>query len=72
MNEWLTEYVDGSPESSSEEWKASHPLQEAQVTLETQEQFAPGQYEARFYLRPHFQLEGMSVALRLLSRLPVQ
>ena len=71
LNEWLTEYVDGAPESSSEEWKAAHPLQEAQVTLETRSD-APGQYEARFYLRPHYQLEGMSVALRLLSRLPVQ
>ena len=29
----------------------------------------PGQYEARFFLRPHYQLEGMSVSLRLMSRL---
>jgi type VI secretion system protein ImpC len=29
----------------------------------------PGQYEARFFLRPHYQLEGMSVSLRLVSRL---
>ena len=71
LNEWITEYVDGAPESSSEEWKASHPLQEAEVTLEARTN-APGQYEARFYLRPHYQLEGMSVALRLMSRLPVQ
>jgi type VI secretion system protein ImpC len=29
----------------------------------------PGQYDARFYLRPHYQLEGLTVALRLVSRL---
>ena len=31
---------------------------------------APGQYEARFFLRPHYQLEGMNLALRLVSRVP--
>jgi type VI secretion system protein ImpC len=30
----------------------------------------PGQYEAKFFLRPHYQLEGLTVALRLVSRLP--
>jgi type VI secretion system protein ImpC len=30
----------------------------------------PGYYKAQFYLRPHFQLEGVNVSLRLVSRLP--
>ncbi len=68
LEAWLTDYIDGSPTTSSEEWKAAHPLEAAEVTLEEREG-APGQYEARFFLRPHYQLEGMSVALRLVSRL---
>ena len=67
--EWLLNYIDGSPSTSSEEWKAAHPLEEADVVLERRDD-APGQFEARFYLRPHYQLEGMSVALRLVSRVP--
>jgi type VI secretion system protein ImpC len=30
----------------------------------------PGYYNARFYLRPHFQLEDLSVSLWLVARLP--
>ena len=30
----------------------------------------PGYYNARFYLRPHYQLEGVNVSLRLVSKLP--
>jgi type VI secretion system protein ImpC len=71
LSEWLGRYIDGAPDDSSEEWKATHPLLEAEVTLEDKED-QPGQYAARFYLRPHYQLEGMSAALRLISRLPAQ
>jgi type VI secretion system protein ImpC len=71
LSDWLIAYVDGSPDTSSEEFKAQHPLADAQVHL-TDREDAPGVYEARFFLRPHYQLEGLSVALRLLSRLPSQ
>jgi type VI secretion system protein ImpC len=71
LRRWLQRYVDGSPEDSDDEWKAMHPLVEADVTLEVKDD-SPGQYNARFYLRPHFQLEGLSVALRLISRVPAQ
>jgi type VI secretion system protein ImpC len=64
-------YVDGSPSTSNEEWKASHPLEDAEVTLEAKPD-RPGEYEARFYLKPHYQLEGLAVSLRLVSRLPAQ
>jgi type VI secretion system protein ImpC len=30
----------------------------------------PGYYTARFYLRPHYQLEGLTASLRLVTRLP--
>jgi type VI secretion system protein ImpC len=71
LTDWLLGYVDGSPTTSSEEWKASHPLEAAEVTLEEKPD-KPGQYEARFFLKPHYQLEGLTVALRLVSRLPAQ
>lgn len=67
--EWLSNYVDHSPQTSSEEWKATHPLEEAEVVLEEMPD-KPGQYDAKFFLKPHYQLEGLTVALRLVSRLP--
>ena len=68
-DDWLRRYIDGSPERSSEEWKASHPLAEGRVVLE-EKQDTPGIYDARFFLRPHYQLEGITATLRLVSRLP--
>ena len=70
LSEWLIGYVDGAPATSSEEFKAAHPLADARVLLTEAE--APGVYEAKFFLRPHYQLEGLSVSLRLVSRLPNQ
>lgn len=66
---WITNYVDGSPEYSSEETKARKPLQEAEVVVDEVEG-NPGYYSARFYLRPHYQLEGLTASLRLVSKLP--
>jgi type VI secretion system protein ImpC len=69
LQEWLTTYVDGSPATSAEDFKAEHPLAEARVDLTGRED-EPGVYDAKFFLRPHYQLEGLSVSLRLVSRLP--
>ena len=68
LSEWLLGYVDGSPSTSSEEFKAAHPLSAGKVVLEDSSE-RPGEYEARVFLTPHYQLEGLSVALRLISRL---
>ena len=68
LDDWLMGYVDGSPSTSSEEFKAAHPLTDGRVVLDEHED-RPGEYEAKVYLTPHYQLEGMSVALRLVSRL---
>jgi type VI secretion system protein ImpC len=68
LTEWLITYVDGSPATSTEEFKAAHPLADARVTI-TERDDAPGTYQARFFLKPHYQLEGLSVTLRLVSRL---
>ncbi len=71
LNEWITLYVDGDPEHSSEEVKAKLPLAAAKVTVVADEQ-NPGYYSANFYLRPHFQLEGMDIGMSLVSRLPLE
>jgi len=69
LGRWLSMYVDGSPETSSEEFKASHPLSEGKVVIEENEE-NPGYYSAKFFLKPHYQLEGLTVSLRLVSRVP--
>jgi type VI secretion system protein ImpC len=68
LRRWLLGYVDGMPDDSSDDWKATHPLIEADVSLESRDD--PGTYDARFFLRPHFQMEGMTAALRLVSKVP--
>ena len=51
--------------------KARKPLAAAKVEVFADEE-NPGYYAARFYLRPHFQLEGMDIGMSLVSRLPGQ
>ncbi|CAJ0803582.1 hypothetical protein LMG19083_03911 [Ralstonia psammae] len=69
LNEWIMNYVDADPANSSQETKARRPLAAAEVVVEEQEG-NPGYYSAKFFLRPHFQLEGLTVSLRLVARLP--
>jgi type VI secretion system protein ImpC len=69
LQSWLNSYVDGSPNDSDEAYKATHPLAEGRVELAPNEE-NPGYYSARFYLKPHYQLEGVNVSLRLVSRMP--
>lgn len=69
LNEWILKYVDGDPLNSSEETKARRPLAAAQVEVEEIEG-QPGYYQSRFFLKPHYQLEGLTVSLRLVSKLP--
>ncbi|HEU4374755.1 MAG TPA: type VI secretion system contractile sheath large subunit, partial [Telluria sp.] len=69
LTKWITNYVDGDPVNSSEGTKARKPLAAAEVVLEEVEG-NPGYYTSKFYLRPHYQLEGLTVSLRLVSKLP--
>ena len=69
LNNWIMKYVDGSPQISSEQTKAQKPLREAKVEVEEVEG-NPGYYNSRFYLRPHYQLEGLTASLRLVSKMP--
>ena len=69
LTKWIMQYVDGDPASSSEATKAKKPLAAAEVILEEVEG-NPGYYTSKFFLRPHYQLEGLTVSLRLVSKMP--
>ena len=69
LNSWIMNYVDGDPANSSETTKAQRPLAAAEVQVADVEG-NPGYYSAKFFLRPHYQLEGLTVALSLVSKLP--
>jgi type VI secretion system protein ImpC len=71
LQSWIIKYVDGDPKNSSETVKAKLPLAGAKVEVFPDEE-NPGYYAARFFLRPHYQLEGMDIGLSLVSRLPAQ
>jgi type VI secretion system protein ImpC len=69
LNNWIQNYVDGDPINSSETTKSQKPLAAAEVVVEEVEG-NPGFYSAKFFMRPHYQLEGLTVSLRLVSKLP--
>ncbi|PHM45641.1 T6SS protein Cts1B [Xenorhabdus mauleonii] len=69
LNQWIINYVDGDPINSLQIIKAEKPLAAAEVQVEEVEG-NPGYYHAKFFLRPHYQLEGLTVSLRLVSKLP--
>ena len=68
LNRWISKYVlenDVAPASQ----KAKYPLREARVDV-TEVPGKPGCYRAVAFLRPHFQLDELSVSLRLVADLP--
>jgi type VI secretion system protein ImpC len=69
LNHWIMNYVDGDPANSSQTTKAQKPLAAAEVVVEDVPG-NPGYYTSKFFLRPHYQLEGLTVSLRLVSTLP--
>ena len=69
LQNWIVKYVDADPKNSSSIVKAKKPLAGAKVEVFEDEE-NPGYYGAKFYLRPHFQLEGMDIGLSLVSKLP--
>ena len=71
LNNWIMNYVDGDPANSSETTKSQKPLAAAEVVVE-EIPGNPGYYSSKFFLRPHYQLEGLTVSLRLVSKLPSQ
>jgi len=68
LSDWISNYVTSDP-NASEDVKAKYPLAEAKVTVDSIEG-QPGYYSAKFYLRPHYQLEGLTTSLRLTTKMP--
>ncbi|MCA9024286.1 MAG: type VI secretion system contractile sheath large subunit [Planctomycetaceae bacterium] len=69
LNRWISKYVERNPATATEIDKAKHPLAAAEVVVEDVEG-NPGYYSAKIFLRPHYQLEGLTVSLRLVAKLP--
>jgi type VI secretion system protein ImpC len=68
LNKWIMNYVT-SDDSASPSTKAKYPLREARVEV-AEVPGKPGCYRAVAFLRPHFQLDELSVSLRLVADLP--
>lgn len=71
LNKWISNYVESNPATATEVDKARRPLAAAEVVVE-EVKGNPGYYTSKFFLRPHYQLEGLTVSLRLVSKLPSQ
>ncbi len=69
LNRWINNYTLGNPEDASFAAKAERPLREARIEVRD-DPSKPGCYEAVAFLRPHFQLEELSVGLSLVAKLP--
>ena len=68
LSDWSSEYVTSDP-NADEEVKARYPLAEARVVIEEREDRI-GYYDVKFYLHPHYQLEGLTTTLCLSTRVP--
>jgi type VI secretion system protein ImpC len=68
LNRWIRQYV-VEDDNASQETKAAYPLREASVQV-SEVAGRPGVYRAVSFIRPHFQLDELSVSLRLVAELP--
>ncbi len=68
LNQWITNYVT-IDETASASTKAKYPLRDARIEV-VDVAGKPGAYKAVAFLRPHFQLDELSVSLRLVAELP--
>jgi type VI secretion system protein ImpC len=68
LNNWIANYVLLNDEAG-QETKARFPLREARIDV-TEVAGRPGAYRAVAFLRPHFQLNELTISLRLVAELP--
>jgi type VI secretion system protein ImpC len=68
LNKWITNYVTPD-DNASAITKAQFPLRDAKIEVQ-EVPGKPGAYRAVAFLRPHFQLDELSVSLRLVAELP--
>jgi type VI secretion system protein ImpC len=68
LNRWVQQYIT-TDDSATPDVKAKFPLREARVEV-SEVPGKPGQYRAVSFIRPHFQLDELTVSLRLVAELP--
>jgi type VI secretion system protein ImpC len=68
LNQWILMYVVGNDEVAPEV-KARRPLRDARIEV-MEIPGKPGCYRAIAFLKPHFQLDELSISLRLVADLP--
>jgi type VI secretion system protein ImpC len=68
LNRWISNYTLGDDEAG-QEMKAKYPLREARVDV-SEIPGKTGAYRAVVFLKPHYQLDELSVSLRLVADLP--
>ncbi len=68
LNQWIMNYVTPD-DTAAPSIKAQRPLRDAKIEVE-EVPGKPGAYKAVAYLRPHFQLDELSMSLRLVAELP--
>ena len=68
LNRWISNYVTPD-DSATAAAKAQYPLRDARIDV-VEIPGKPGCYKAVAFLRPHFQLDELSISLRLVAELP--
>jgi type VI secretion system protein ImpC len=68
LNTWIMNYVVGNDDAPASV-KAKRPLKEARVDV-VEVPGKPGAYRAVAFLRPHFQLDELTMSMRLVAELP--
>jgi type VI secretion system protein ImpC len=68
LNNWINNYVVPN-DNAPFELKAKKPLKEARVDV-MEIPGKPGCYRAVAFLRPHFQLDELTISMRLVADLP--
>jgi len=68
IHNWLMRYVVDA-DDASQEVRAMRPLRDAAVEV-SEVPGRPGSYRAVAFVKPHFQLDELSVSLRLVAELP--
>lgn len=68
LNRWISNYVLLDDEAG-QDMKAKFPLREARVDV-AEVPGKPGVYRAVAFLKPHYQLDELTVSLRLVAELP--
>ena len=68
LNRWIANYTLGD-DNAGQEMKAKYPLREARIDV-TEIPGKTGAYRAVAFLKPHYQLDELTVSLRLVADLP--